>query len=499
MGAGSETSIRPINDRAIRRSVTRTFWRVLLAFATLAASRASAADGDKREPPDEPPLTQLVVSPAAEPVPALKYRLLPLAAEETHGNGALDYRLALRLKNLPHKKDSLKAALDSDRERLSKTEIETLLAAREPYLAAMELAAHRDSCDWQLLIARDRFKTAVEEFQAVRIAAQALAVRAGAQIAHDDLAGALSSMSLTFKMSRDCDKAGLLITTIIGCAAAANTTDTLEAFVQHPQAPNLYWALTDLPSPLIDCRPAVEGDVRMMEYEFPQLAVLRSRRLSVEEARRLSDEILKRWIEDVWMPEGSIGKTFPEAQARFASACRAANDKRVLLDLGWSKADVVSMPPEQAAWLISDYHWRVYRDEMCKWAGVPTAQRAEGIRQAGQRLKQFLVTEGNPLADFEFVRLAPAAEVLYAAVDRRDRPIALFRVVEALRLFAAAHRGELPASLEAIDAVPIPVDPMSGKPFLYHRNADGTADLQTPALHPNNRTNGRHFAIRVRQ
>jgi hypothetical protein len=39
--------------------------------------------------------------------------------------------------------------------------------------------------------------------------------------------------------------------------------------------------------------------------------------------------------------------------------------------------------------------------------------------------------------------------------------------VEAVRMFAAAHDGKLPASLNDIKDVPIPVDPQSGKAFEY--------------------------------
>jgi hypothetical protein len=63
----------------------------------------------------------------------------------------------------------------------------------------------------------------------------------------------------------------------------------------------------------------------------------------------------------------------------------------------------------------------------------------------------------------------------------------------ALELFAAQW------SLEAIEAVPIPIDPVSGKPFAYRLNPDGTTDLRTPAVHPNNRVYGRHFVIQVRK
>jgi hypothetical protein len=467
-------------------------------IAALAGPQRMRGEDPNAGPPDEPPVIQLTISPASEPVPALRYRLLPPLMDQTHGNAALDYELALNRIVPAFDEKKLNSWLDLPPDRLPK-QAETALESCAPLFTGLEQASRREACDWQLPIARDGFNTPVEHFQGIRLAAKALALKARFQIAHDDLEGALSAMTTIFKMSRDCNQGRLFITSLIACAAAAQNTDTLQAFVQHPKAPNLYWALTDLPSPLIDCRPAIDLEALAINYEFPQLARFRSHRLGADEALRLSDELLRRWLRDTNSMVGKGGKNLAEVRTRFASVAKAANDKQVLLDSGWSKADVAAMPPEQVAWLICEYHWRVYRDDLFKWAGVTAPERIRGAHQAEKRFKEFISAERNPLAEFELVNFMPSGELFYASVDRRDRPIALFRVVEALRMYAADHQGELPTSLDKIDAVPIPVDPMSGKRFLYHIDANGAADLQTPATHPNNRFYGRHFLIRVRK
>ncbi len=474
-----------------------------LAFAVVVIGLNSLgfvqAEDPKNAAPDEPPVTELLVSPAAEPVPALKFRLLPPFSEQTPGNAALDYERLLSggYAHLDEKRVSPWIAMPVN--KLPLNDVQVALKDCGPLFAGLEMASHRELCDWQLPLSQYGFRTHITQFQELRIAAKGLVLKARLQIAHDDLIGALSSMRTIFKLSRNLNEARLLVTTLIGCGALSQTTETLEAFIQHPKAPNLYWALTDLPFPLMDSRSAVELEGLAMDYEYPQLAVFRSRRLNPDEARRLSDEMLKLWVRDVNESVASIGKTFEGAQQRFASAAKAANEKQILLDAGWSKADVAAMPPEQSAWLISDCHWRIYRDDLFKWAGVPASQRATGTHRAEQQLKKLLSVENNPLADFELARLAPSADVCYASVDRRDRAIALFRVIEALRLHAAAHNGELPSSLDQVDSVPIPIDSTTGKAFHYHRAGDGVASLQTPPLQTNNRFYGRHFRIRVRK
>jgi hypothetical protein len=450
-------------------------------------------------PPDEPPVMRLVVSPAAEPVPALKYRLLPTLAEQTPGNGAFEYIQAIN-RELPRvDQNKVNPWLDLPPDRLPVKELETTLAAFKRTLRELEQASRREVCDWQLPIKRDGFKTRLDDFQNLRLPARVLSLQARLQIARGDLDGALSSMATLFKLSRDCNQGRLLITSLIGCAIASMNGDTLQAFVQHPQAPNLYWALTDLPSPLIDCREALNVEAQSLDYEYPQLAVFRSRRLSAEEARHQSDELLARWFHDLQDFGQGGPKTLEEARAKFASAARATNDKRALLDAGWSKGDVAAMAPEQIAWLISDRHWTISRDELFKWGGVPSPQAAAGAGRSEERFKESLLADSGPLAEFEFVRFMPSVAPLLRAVARRDRGIALLRVVKALRMYAATHEGKLPSALEAIEAVPIPIDVLSGQPFVYRLNADGTADLQTPAVHPNNRVDGKHFVIQVRK
>jgi hypothetical protein len=65
-----------------------------------------------------------------------------------------------------------------------------------------------------------------------------------------------------------------------------------------------------------------------------------------------------------------------------------------------------------------------------------------------------------------FADLLPQTIELCRARAQLGRQIALLRHVEALRLHAARHDGELPARLCDI-SVPLPDDPFTGKPFDY--------------------------------
>ena len=72
----------------------------------------------------------------------------------------------------------------------------------------------------------------------------------------------------------------------------------------------------------------------------------------------------------------------------------------------------------------------------------------------------------------------PSAATSWASCDGVNSPcevaaiIARLRIFEALRIYAAAHDGQLPEKLSDIHEVPIPVNPYDDKPFTYHRDGN---------------------------
>ena len=79
-----------------------------------------------------------------------------------------------------------------------------------------------------------------------------------------------------------------------------------------------------------------------------------------------------------------------------------------------------------------------------------------------------------------FIDWLPAIQKVVAASVRLERRVAALRCVEAVRLYAAGHEGKLPATLDAIPEVSIPIDPMTGKAFTYRVSGD-RATLSAPA------------------
>jgi hypothetical protein len=115
-------------------------------------------------------------------------------------------------------------------------------------------------------------------------------------------------------------------------------------------------------------------------------------------------------------------------------------------------------------------------DDMAKWSNLPYPDARTGLERVETRVKIERGQGGALLAG----TLLPALTKAHAATVRIERRLAALRCLEAVRLYADAHDGKLPDKLNAITAVPVPVDPFTGSAFEYSRDGD-KAVLTGPA------------------
>ena len=88
-------------------------------------------------------------------------------------------------------------------------------------------------------------------------------------------------------LSRHLGEHPTLIGNLVGINVANTTIGPLEEMLEQPGYPNLYWALTSLPHPLIALDKGMEGEQAMMSY-----SVFRD----LDEAAPMSAAGLKRFI-----------------------------------------------------------------------------------------------------------------------------------------------------------------------------------------------------------
>lgn len=358
---------------------------------------------------------------------------------------------------------------------LPREEVHLLLRPYHNVFRELSQAARRERCDWQV---RDGIQTqgigfVFPEIQKLREYTNLLKLRVRLEMAEGNIAEAINTLRIGFTMAKQATQGDTLISSLVGAATAQEMADQATALLQLPGAPNLYWAFTDLPRPFIDLRPAMQTERLTVNALFPLQESgidVRTTPLSIQQFQERMEHFMgtppyQRTEFRLYLI-AITAKAYPEA-------------RRFLLSQGLAPGTVEAMPRVQVVFLFSLAEYDRLFDEMLKWQGVPYWQARPGLEKAEQGLREERVKEGElerlPLAGL----FLPAIQKVFFATTRIDRKIAALRCIEAIRLYAAAHDGKLPAALNDITEVPIPIDPVTGKFFEYSME-EGKTTLYAP-------------------
>ncbi|WP_145277528.1 hypothetical protein [Tautonia plasticadhaerens] len=453
---------------------------------------AAAEDGPEPRP--------LALSPAPEPVPALRHRLFPTAAERTPGDAAPVYLRTLA--ELPDEferqvGEKYEAWIDLPIDEFPIDEARTIGGGSMPELLA--IAARREYCDWSYPLAEQRehaIEILLPDAQALRNRIRLLALKAKLEIAEGDLDEAIRTIETGLAMSVHLAEGPFLINDLVGRASADSLVDRIEELVARPDAPNLYWALTALPRPMIDFRDSLENEQAMAEWVVPEITGLddlrtedewRVRLARLHERLRALEPLLAENdidVEDRRVPaelDAFVAELTPQAERHFAPKDGAAPESEA----------------ERIVRFIVD-RYRQVRDESYKLTYLPYADAARLYAviapETAEESKNILVPAAVPWALGEVILAVRGAHRSQALLERR---IAALRVVEAIRMHVAEH-GSLPSSLDAISAVPVPGDPISGGPFSYRIEGD-SAILEAPEELTDARPAGLPYRITIRK
>ena len=455
---------------------------VLATCVALAPTAAWAQGAPAAKPPqekDEPATVKLVLHPAAEPRPAMKYLLYPPLADRRPGNAAVLYGKVLAARPETSGKGDLSEKIaqwiETPLDKLPKAEMQKWLQEARVSFRFLDLAARCESADWDLPIREEEFITILlPELQHMRTFGRMLAAKARLEMAEGDLEGAIHDLQSGYATARHASEAPTLIHALVGVAISNQMSKQVETLIQQPGAPNLYWALSHLPEPLVDIRRGLEAEWSLLYLSYPELRDLDKKDLSPEEWQRTLDRFLGHF--QTWTDgRHAVAPPLQPLATAGLAVWAYPRAKQGMLARGYTPAQVDAMPVAQVVLLDTMLTYNEFRDETFKWFAVPWPQAQKGLAQADQRLRQAKYQGAIPLAQ---VRL-PAISNAYRAQAKHERTIAALRIVEAIRLYGASHDARLPDKLDDIAEVPIPMDPTTGKPFLYRRTGD-TAVLESP-------------------
>src|SRR5262249_3494835 len=109
----------------------------------------------------------------------------------------------------------------------------------------------------------------LEEVQQLREFALLLAVRARVEMAEGKFDRVATTLRTGLAVARHAGEAPTVIGSLISVALASVALKQLDDFIQWDGAPNLYWALTDLPRPFVALRKALQGERITIYGVFP--------------------------------------------------------------------------------------------------------------------------------------------------------------------------------------------------------------------------------------
>jgi hypothetical protein len=437
---------------------------VCLGAALALLPAASAADE-----PEEKWLVDrsMTVAPARAPVPALKYRLFPMSSERKEGNAVPMY-----LRFAHERNDASKRYFYETPDRLNKLPLDRLpLDEAKEYLKRwkynikqLELGARRKTAEWNYAFdAVSPIEILLPDVQEMRMQAPMLVLKARVEMAEGRYDEAIRTLETGLSFSQQISEGPFFINNLVAIAIAYIMLNQVPDLIERPGSPNLYWALTALPRPLIDLRKSMELEQRILEMQFPDLADL-DRPRTPEQWDAALARVRKEAERIGALVRGKETRPGTSAADPAAKSPDLPAAKKYLVEVVKTPAAAVdAMPPAQVLLLYMLHYSREVRDGYFKAAYLPYAESLPIAREAEKRLKDAPDTEAKRLVH----DLLPVFTKVRGADVRIQRLIALLQAVEALRMYAAAHGGRLPDKLEQVTEAPVPKDPGTERPFEY--------------------------------
>jgi hypothetical protein len=457
---------------------------LISSIAAWTGAKAQTPAPPKESAPENevPWVVPLSVSPMAAPKPVLKYLLLPEARDLNPGNQIpAFYKCFMEQHNFYRNKEAI-----DQREKWAKAPLQELAQVKElidyggTSTRQADYAARLENVDWAVLtqLKAQGIFLLLPDIQQLRELAQVLKVKLRGEIARKEFETAIRTTQTLLALARTFESHPTLIGQLVGLAITTLTFDTLEEFVQQPGAPNLFWALTDLPIPFMSLRHGMEGERAWLDKEFDilgkhePLAEAEVMAL-VTKLNRVAEEFKKKTAREWFLLQSKDEKLVKEATER-------------LLNLGFPKDKLAKFSKLQVVMADDFMRYWVLRDETMKWTNLPFWQIPPDS------------LTGQPTIGL-FVDLPPAILKVKQAQARLQQRIDTLRIEEAVRVFAAANEGKFPASLDQIK-LPLPIDPFSGKSYLYEVK-EGKAVIRgaAPADKAKDRSYNRMLEIKMQK
>ena len=463
---------------------------VLALVGTVADAQIKVTEPDQN--PDDIEIIEMTVSAASQPDPVFKHRLTFLPYETTSGNaatiylaGLAEYSLEKMFRDLEKKygEEAYEwSYLDTPTEEIPLDKLKLTSAEFDPFIKEfIAQATRKRSCDWGLNM-EDKtgpwfLEMNLSWMQDTRTISRTLAIQTRLAIIESRFDDAIDLMRMNYRLAENVGREKVLVGTLIAIAETSITNGSMTHFIAAPDSPNMYWALTELPRPMVDLRGAIRLECANGLRIVPELASADTEEHSIEEWSRIAREIPVSLMEYTYQATESeiIGLRFIPLGFGIMSYGLA---KQRLIESGMDPEKVEAMAVGQVLLIDAKQEYLRVANLMEKEIYLPfpssdeRSDKIEDLMFSNQ--SQMTGGFGQIFAGL----LLPALQQIRAAQIRTDRDIDALRVIEALRMHAA-ETGKFPTKLSDISVVPVPVNPATGKPFEYRLDGE-TAVVELP-------------------
>ena len=434
---------------------------------------------------------QLKITPMSPPRPAMKYQLLPPSLDTVAGNAVQLYMIGATQAPTD---DAFYTQLDAwqsmDITKLPRQEIdEKLNTTPIGYIFKnFDAAARHEHCVWENHYNTQGFEALLPHLRGMRDASRIIALKARLQLADADYPAALHTLQTGFASARHLTGQSVLIQQLVAANITRRMLDDVTEWIGSSNAPNLYWALADLPHPYLDLRDTLDQERFGLIFSFQPLRHV-DEGITVEQWQQVMNKLPQ-------MLQWDDGRSEIRKAAQLGSAVLAIRlypmAKRFYIDRGMAQAKVEAMPVHQilAKYLVDSFQEET--DEVLKWQTLPYWQAYEQMRAAEEAAKAAQARgEAGPLG-----WMVPSVSNARLNIVMVDLQIALLQCIEAIRAYAAIHNGNMPDSLADLVETPAPLDPVTGQSFGYEVNAN-VAVLTAPVPAGGRPDQGSRYEISV--
>lgn len=459
-----------------------------VAITSQASAQVYQAMSGPAKAAKPPAPLEIVIQPAAEPDPALRYRFWPAPDHRTHGNVMpfvnRSVLLTTQMLSQPDRSKELMELYESLQNPAEDRDIEKMrkfVRYGASALLQLEHAENLMDLDYDLQFENksigELLSLLLPEFQEMRQVARLLRFRMEVAIADkrwDDFA---KDCRLSFRLSEAAGHSTeLLIGRLIGIAIASTTMDAIEQAAQQPGAPSFYWAMAVVPANrLFSMRGPIEFESSTVRRVI-SLDELRDEPIGATEARHRIRQLADKVSEGLSVTDGTNADPamLQLGSGVYVAAMSEPSREYLAETSSWGERAFDLSPPEA---VLRATRMRLERvnDAWTKWSYLDPSHGPEFLDRSEEALEEAAKSDDPAIAIITL--LAPAMKAASNAGTRTMQTRNRLLTIEAIRHYCETH-AELPASLSDLSDLPAWPDPFTRKPFVYERTSPTTATIE---------------------